>query len=200
MNAGHDTDRRWTMWGRVSIVVIAVATVFLIAATLRVGDSFARAWLLTFTIAGASVAIGWIIVRTYRLRGQIRSGVLHRRYAGAVIVSSVVTPTFARDAKAVGLLLGTNVGVLPLGASLSIVVGSDGMTVFTGSRDPHAVLSIAATAIEKIERNTAFGLDGTPVPGVEFTVIDAGRRLTVRTYVRPAVARLAVQRMRELLA
>jgi hypothetical protein len=35
---------------------------------------------------------------------------------------------------------------------------------------------------------------------VEFTVIDAGRRLTLRTYVRPAVARLAVQRMRELLA
>jgi hypothetical protein len=200
MNAAPDNDRRWTTWGRVSIVLIAVVTAFLIVATLRVGDSFARAWLLTFTIAGAGVAIGWIVVRTYRWRGQVRSGVLHRRYAGAVIVSSVVTPTFARDAEAIGRLLATNVGSLPWGASLSIVVGSDGMTVFTGSREPRAVLSLPAGVIESIERNTAFGLDGTPVPGVEFAVIEGGQRLSLRTYVRPAVARLAVQRMRELLA
>ena len=186
-------------WSGVVLVVFGVGTTALLVLTLLFGDELSRIWVICFAVAAVVGGGVYGLWRLYRRRSAERARVLARRFRGAAIVSSIATPGFLARVRTVAELLGLNTGsVVPL-ASLSVVVGSDGLTVFTGHREPHAVISIPATAIGRVTRNSAFDLDGTPIPGIGFEIEHDGRRATLDVFVTPAIVPAAVTRMKQLL-
>jgi len=186
-------------WSGVVLAVFGVATTAVLVFTILFGDELSRFWVIVFTAAAVVIGGGYGLWRGYRRRSADRALVLARRYRGAAIVSSIATPGFISRLRPVAMLLGVNTGAVAPFASLSVVVGTDGMTVFTGHREPRIVISIPASAIDRVTRNSAFDVDGTPIPGIGFEVESNGRRATLNVFVTPTVVPSAVARMRALL-
>ena len=186
-------------WSGVVLAVFGVATAAVLVFTILFGDELSRFWVIVFTATAVIIGGGYRLWRRYRRRSADRALVLARRYRGAAIVSSIATPGFISHLRPVAVLLGVNTGPVVPFASLSVVVGTDGMTVFTGHLEPHIVMSIPASAIDRVTRNTAFDVDGTPIPGIGFEIEHNGRRATLNVFVTPAIVPSAVARMQKLL-
>lgn len=194
MSGESRVERSW-----IAMVVFAVASAAVVIFTLAFGDEVSRTWVIAFAVATVVGGAVYGLWRLYRRRSAERAVVLARRFAGAAIVSSIATPGFLARIKVVAGLLGLNTGsVFPL-ASLTIVVGTDGLTVFAGHRKPHAVISIPVDAIAGVARNTAFDVDGSPIPGIAFEIERGGHRTTLDVFVTPSAVPAAVARMQALL-
>jgi len=179
----------------VALAVIVIAAVL----TIVLNDALGLLWLATFAVAVAAVGAILLAVRLYNARGRRRAEQLVRRLPGAVIVASVATPGFIRQARAVARLLGEPIVFMLPGWSLSLVATDAGLTVYAGSREPFSVLSVARDRIDRVGRSTNFGLSGTPVSGVEFIVELGGQRRPLQVYVPLVRVRRASEQLGELL-
>lgn len=192
---------RFRLDGKViGIVAACLAILAVVAVTLASGDELGIVWLATFAVGGALVAIVLILVRSYIRRNQRRVRTLRSTHPDAVVFSSYVSVRFRREARAIASATDAAVRLPWLVSSVAVLVDRERVAILAGrARLPWTVIAVPAGLLDGIGRSSSFGLDGTPVPGIQFEFVVGERRLPLNVYLIPVDVRPAIDRIRRVL-